>query len=107
MENNSGNGFSEIWDKMNEERRIEQSEREIRYAGRRNAKIKSREAVERTAEKLCTAIETALEKEQSPNDLAALAAAPSGVATAMHAAESYAESIPMYGIGSCSGFCAV
>lgn len=107
MENNSGNGFGEIWDKMNEERRIEQAEREMRYAERKNAKIKSRETIERTAEKLCAVIETALEKEQSPNDLAALAAALSGVAAALHAAENYAESMPIYGIGSGIGYCAV
>lgn len=106
MGNNNEAGFEEIWNKLNEDRRIEQSEREIRYVERRNAKIKSREAIERTAGKLCAAIDTALEKEQTPSELAALAAAVGSIAMAIHAAENYAESMPMYGSGF-GGFCAV
>lgn len=102
---NDNNAFSDIWDKMNEARRLEQTEREIRYASRRSEKIAVREKVEGAAIKLCGAIEAALEKEHSPNDIAALAAALGGVAAAMHAAESYAESMPMYSGGI--GYCAV
>lgn len=102
---NDNNAFSDIWDKMNVERRIEQSEREIRYASRRAEKLAAREKVEETAIKLCGVIEAALGKEHSPNDLAALAAALSGAATAMQVAENYAESMPIYGSGI--GYCAV
>lgn len=102
---NDNNVFSDIWDKMNVERRIEQSEREIRYASRRAEKLAAREKVEGAAIKLCGAIESALEEEHSPNDLAALAAALSGAVTVMHMAENYAESMPIYGSGI--GYCAV
>lgn len=93
MANDNNNAFSDIWGKMNEAQRINREEREIRYASRRSEKIAVREKVEGTAIKLCGAIEAALDEERGPNDIAALAAALSGMAAAMHAAESYAESI--------------
>lgn len=101
---NDNNAFSDIWGKMNEDRKLEQTEREIRCA-RRSEKLAVRGRVEGTAIKLCDAIETELEKEHSPNDLAALAAALGGAVTAMHMAENYAESMPMYGSGI--SYCAV
>lgn len=102
---NDNSDFTDIWEKMNEVRRLEQSEREIRYTSRRSEKLDMRRKVEKTAIKLCGAIEAALEEEHSPNDLAALAAALGGAVTAMHMAENYAESMPMYGSGI--GYCAV
>lgn len=103
---NDNSAFSDIWGKMNEERRLEQTEREIRYASRRSEKLAIRRRVEESALKLCGVIDAALEEEHTPNDLAALAAALCSATTAMQVAENYAESMPFYS-GGVGGLCAV
>lgn len=100
---NDSSSVSDILSKINDERRAEQLEREIRYASRKGIKIKNRQNIEQTAEKLCAAITQALEEERSPSELAILAAALGSAATAMQMAETYAESMPIHGY---DGFCA-
>lgn len=97
--------FADIFSKMEQERNIAQAEREVRYANRRNNKVKRREAVEQTADRLCAAINEALKEELKPGDLAALAAALQGTVLALQTAENYAESIPL--TNSAVGLCAV
>lgn len=100
---NDNNSVFDILNQLNGVRQTEQLEREIRYASRKNAKGKNRQNIEQIAEKLCTAIAHELEEEHTPNDLATLAAALSGAATALQIAENYAESMPIHGY---DGFCA-
>lgn len=94
-ENNVSNIWSEIFGKQAEERRLQESEREIRYAERRKDKYAHRQRIEQAAAKICAMIEVEAEKpEHSPNDIALLAAALNHVTTAVHATENYAESMP-------------
>lgn len=95
----------EMLSKMEEERKIQQAEMEIRYLGRKKQKEEYRERIENAALKICDMIEAAPEA-QRPEEITALAAALSHAATAMHAAENYAESRPYFG-ASLGGFCTV
>lgn len=86
-----------------EERKIAQAEAQIRYQERKNQKEAHRRKVEEAAMKICDMIAAAPEP-QKPEEITALAAALSHAATAMHAAENYAESRPYYGYAP-GGFC--
>ena len=79
-----------------EERKLAQQEAQIRYQERKNQKEAHRQKMEAAALKICDMIAAAPEP-QRPEEIAALAAALSQTATAMHAAENYAESRPYYG----------
>lgn len=95
----------DVFNKMEEDRKMQQAEMEIRYLGRKKQKEEYRRSIENAAMKICGMIETAPEA-QRPEEITALAAALSHAATAMHAAENYAESRPYFG-ASLGGFCAV
>lgn len=86
-----------------EERKLAQQEAQIRYQERKDQKEAHRRKVEDAALKICDMIVAAPEL-QRPEEIAALAAALSHAATAMHAAENYAESRPYYGY-ALGGFC--
>lgn len=104
-ENNSNNIWAEIFGKQEEERRIKEAEREIHYTERKKEKHLHRQCIEDSVEKICAMIDKESKKsEHSPNDIALLAAALSHVATAMHAAENYAEYVPhtSFSLGSCA-----
>lgn len=103
MSNNNDSDFGfAAWDprsilnEFHEENRIRQQEAQTRYQDRKNQKEAHRRKVEDAALKICDMIAAAPEP-QRPEEIAALAAALSHTATAMHAAENYAESRPYYG----------
>ncbi|MBR6708198.1 MAG: hypothetical protein IKL84_00805 [Clostridia bacterium] len=103
---NMGLGFvPDIFAKIDEERRIQEQEWQIRYAERKRQKTEHRRAVENAAMKICAAVEKATESgadQIDPEELVKLAAALSHAGTAMQAMENYAEYMPYGG-----GFCAV
>ena len=103
---NMGLGFvPDILAKIDEERRIQEQERQIRYAQRKQQKQEHRRAFESAAMKICAAVEKATEggtDQIDPEELVKLAAALSHAGTAMQAMETYAEYMPYGG-----GFCAV
>ena len=92
----------EMLSKMEEERKMQQAEMEIRYLGRKKQKEEYRESIENAAMKICGMIDAAPEAKR-PEEIVALAAALSHAATAMHAVENYAESRPYFGVGL--GYC--
>ena len=103
---NMGLGFvPDILAKIDEERRIQEQERQIRYAERKRQKQEHRRAFENAAMKICAAVEKATEGGADQIDLeelVKLAAALNHAGTAMQAMETYTEYMPHSG-----GFCAV
>lgn len=97
----------EYLEKDNEDRKMREAEAQIRYAERKKAKQEYRRRMESAAMKVCDAVNSALampEANFKPEELVALAAALNHTATALHAAENYAESQP-YGTGLSLGYC--
>lgn len=90
---------------IEDERRLQAEEFQIRYAERKRQKLNHRDMIESAAANIYKAAGKAAEKadELPPEELAKLAAALSGAALAMQTAEQYAEYTPYY----TGGFCAV
>lgn len=90
---------------IEEDRRMQAEEFQIRYAERKRQKQSNRNMIESTAAKVCEAADKAMQKpeELSPEELVQISAALSSAAMAMQTAEQYAEHTP-YNSG---GFCAV
>lgn len=90
---------------IEEDRRMQAEEFQIRYAERKRQKQKNRNMIESTAAKVCEAADKAMQKteELSPEELVQISAALSSAALAMQTAEQYAEYTPYYS----GGFCAV
>ena len=89
-----------------EERRMQAEEFQIRYAERKRQKQERRRVIEDAAGRICEAAQSMAcsnAKGMSPEELVQLAAALNHAATAMQAAEQYAEFVPYYS----GGFCAV
>lgn len=86
---------------IEEDRRLQAEEFQIRYAERKRQKQSNRDIIESTAVHICKAAEKAAEKadELPPEELAKLAAALNGAAMAMQTAEQYAEFAPYYSGG--------
>lgn len=99
--------FSDTFAKMEEERKIAQAELEFHYADRRKEKLEKRAMIERTAERICAAVNGALDKENSPDELAALSAALCSAATALQITENYAESMPITNYRSSLACCSL
>ena len=103
---NENEGFAlGFFKDIEEERRLQAEEFQIRYAARKRQKQSHRDMIESAATKILSAAEKAAEKadELPPEELATLAAALNGAAMAMQTAEQYAEFAPYYS----GGFCAV
>ena len=96
--------MKEFWEKQAEERRMQEAEIQIRYAERKRRKEEYRARIERATVQICDIVENAAQNPCKAEDIAALAAALNHMATALHAAEGYAESRPY---GTLGGFCAV
>lgn len=96
----SGNNFDpmEYLNHMEEERKLQQEEMQIRYQERKQQKEERRARIEAAAMKLCDTVES-MEKVKSVEEIAHLAAALNCCAMAMHAAENYAEYRPITGFG--------
>lgn len=91
--------------RIDEERRMQEQERQIRYADRKRQKVEHRRAFENAAMKICAAVEKATEEGADridPEELVKLAEALNHAGTAMQAMEIYTEYMPYSG-----GFCAV
>lgn len=91
---------------INEERRMQAEEFQIRYAERKRQKQERRRVIEDAAGKICEAAQSmaySKAKSMTPEELVQLAAALSHAATALQAAEQYVEFAPY----SSGGFCAV
>ena len=103
---NMGLGFvPDFFARIDEDRRIQEQERQIRYADRKRQKTEHRHAFENAAMKICAAVGKATEDgadQIDPEGLVKLAAALNHAGTAMQAMENYAEYMPYGG-----GFCAV
>lgn len=97
---NENNGYAlweNIFGKQIEDNRMREAEMQLRYAERRAEKQECRRKIEQAAGKICAMVDASAEKSDiTPGDIAMLAGALGSVATALHAAENYAESRPYY-----------
>ena len=84
---------------IEEDHRMQAEEFRIRYAERKRQKQERRRVIEDAAGRICEAAQSmaySKAKSMSPEELVQLAAALSHAATAMQAAEQYAEYTPYY-----------
>ena len=104
---NENEGFAlGFFKDIEEERRLQAEEFQICYAERKQQKQERRRVIEDASGKICEAVQSLTYgkmKNMSPEELVQLAAALNHAATAMQAAEQYAEFTPYYS----GGFCAV
>ena len=91
---------------IEEDRRLQAEEFQIRYAERKRQKQENRRVIEDAAGKICDAVQALTYsriKSMSPEELVQISAALNHAAAAMQTAEQYAEFTPYYS----GGFCAV
>ena len=89
---------------IEEDRRLQAEEFQIRYAERKRQKQSNRSMIESTAAKVCEAADKAMRKteELSPEELVQISAALNNAALAMQTADHYAEYTPYYSGGFCT-----